>query len=163
MVDAVVVTSNSRDVALKCLAHLGDPAIDRVVLVDNASGDGTIDAVRERFPDVDTVRFDTHSGLSAAFNAGAARTAAPLILFLNDDIFAAGGAVSRLAAELEARPDAVSAGGRLVNPDEVGATQDQYRPRRFPTLMTFFMTLTGTDRLWKQNPWSGGHLRDRLN
>jgi N-acetylglucosaminyl-diphospho-decaprenol L-rhamnosyltransferase len=167
MVDAVVVTSNSRDVVLKCLAHLGDPAVGRIVLVDNASEDGTLEAVRSQFPEVETVRFDEHSGLSSAFNAGAARTTAPLILFLNDDIFAADGAVSRLVGELEARPDAASAGGRLVNPDgsagNAGATQDQYRPRRFPTLLTFFMTLTGADRLWKHNPWSGGHLRNRLN
>jgi N-acetylglucosaminyl-diphospho-decaprenol L-rhamnosyltransferase len=163
MVDAVVVTSNSRDVVLRCLAHLHDPEIGRVVVVDNASSDGTLEAIGSEFPEVETVRLDRHSGLSSAFNAGATRTSAPMILFLNDDIFATEGAVSRLVRAFEARPDAVSAGGRLVDPDEAGATQDRYRPRRFPTLLGFFMTLTGADRLWKRNPWSGDHLRDPLN
>jgi N-acetylglucosaminyl-diphospho-decaprenol L-rhamnosyltransferase len=163
MVDAVVVTSNSRDVVLRCLAHLRDPALERIVLVDNASSDGTVEAVRERFPEVDTVRFDRHSGLSTAFNRGAARTTAPILLFLNDDIFATDGAVSRLEQTLDAHPEAASAGGRLVNADETGATQDRYRPRRFPTLLTFFMTLTGAERLWARNPWSGSQLRNLLN
>jgi N-acetylglucosaminyl-diphospho-decaprenol L-rhamnosyltransferase len=137
--------------------------LGRVVVVDNASSDGTQAAIESGFPDVETLRFETHTGLSAAFNAGAAKTSAPLVLFLNDDIFARKGAVSILVEALEARPDAVSAGGRLVDPDEVGATQDRYRPRRFPTFLTFFMTLSGADRLWKANPWSGDHLRRRLN
>jgi N-acetylglucosaminyl-diphospho-decaprenol L-rhamnosyltransferase len=163
MVDAVVVTSNSRELVLRCLEHLTDPAIEHVVVVDNASSDGTVEAIKAQFPEVEAVRFDRHSGLSSAFNAGAERTSAPLILFLNDDIFATEGAVARLVAELEARPDAASAGGRLVDADEAGATQDRYRPRSFPTLLTFFMGLTGADRLWKENPWSAGHLRDKLN
>ena len=163
MVDAVVVTSNSRELVLRCLEHLRHADVARVVVVDNASGDGTVEAIEAGFPEVETVRFDRHSGLSSAFNAGAARTAAPLILFLNDDIFATEGAVARLAAELDARPDAASAGGRLVDADEVGATQDRYRPRRFPTFLGFFMGLSGLDRLWKTNPWSASHLRDKLN
>jgi N-acetylglucosaminyl-diphospho-decaprenol L-rhamnosyltransferase len=163
MVDAVVVTSNSRDLVLKCLGHLRDPAIGRIVVVDNASSDGTLAAVEAEFPQVERVRFDRHSGLSTAFNAGAARTSAPLLLFLNDDIFATDGAVSRMAGELEARADAASAGGRLVDADEAGATQDRYRPQRFPSLLTFVMALTGADRLWKRNPWSGSQLRHRLN
>lgn len=162
-VDSVVVTSNNREVVLKCLEHLRDPAIGRTVVVDNASADGTIDAIHEAFPDVETVRLDRHSGLSTAFNRGAARTEAPFLLFLNDDVFASEEAVSTLIETLGARPDAASGGGRLIDADAAGATQDRYRPRRFPTLLTFLMTLTNGDGLWPRNPWSGAHLRHPLN
>jgi GT2 family glycosyltransferase len=162
-VDAVVVTSNNREVVLKCLEHLRDPAIGRTVVVDNASADGTIEAIHEAFPDVATVRLDRHSGLSTAFNRGAAHTEAPFLLFLNDDVFAAEGSVSTLASTLAARPDAVSAGGRLVDADAAGATQDRYRPRRFPNLITFLVTLTNMDGFWPRNPWSGAHIRHPLN
>ncbi len=162
VVDVVVVTSNSRDLILKCLQHLTDPELGKIVAVDNASTDGTVDAVREEFPAVETLHLDPHSGLSRAFNLGAARTTAPMVLFLNDDVFAKPGAVSRLVAALAARPDAASAGARLVDPGEHGATQDRYRPRAFPTLMTFVMTLTGLERLWPGNPWSGAQrVNDR--
>jgi N-acetylglucosaminyl-diphospho-decaprenol L-rhamnosyltransferase len=162
-VDSVVVTSNNREVVLECLERLRDPAIGRTVVVDNASSDGTIEAIHEAFPDVETVRLDRHSGLSTAFNRGAARTEAPFLLFLNDDVFASEGAVSTLIGTLGARPDAASAGGRLVDADAAGATQDRYRPRRFPTLLTFLMTLANGDGVWPRNPWSGAHLRHPLN
>jgi GT2 family glycosyltransferase len=161
MVDAVIVTSNSRDLVLRCLEHLRDPVIERVIVVDNASEDGTQEAVGTRFPDAHVVRIDRHGGLSSAFNRGAELARADSILFLNDDIFAAEGAVGKLAAALAARPDAASAGGRLVDPGEQGATQDRYLPHPFPTLATFFVGLTGLERIWPANPWTGAHLRHR--
>jgi GT2 family glycosyltransferase len=163
MVDAVIVTSNSRALVLRCLEHLRDPVIEQVIVVDNASEDGTEEAVREAFPDVRVVRIEPHGGLSSAFNRGAELADAEAILFLNDDIFAAEGAVAALAETLRARGDAASAGGRLVDPGEHGATQDRYRPHPFPTLATFVVGLTGLERLWPVNPWTGAHLRHRLN
>ena len=49
-VDAVVVTWNSRETALRCLEHLAAVPVERVILVDNASADGTADAVDPRVP-----------------------------------------------------------------------------------------------------------------
>lgn len=151
MVDVVVVTNNSREMVLRCLDHLVDASITSIAVVDNASEDGTAAAVREHAPDVRLVRLDDHSGLSFAFNRGSECGSAPYVLFLNDDMFTEPGAIDRLAAVLEARPGAASAGGRLVDPATL-VTQDAYRPRAFPTLAGYAVTLSGLDRLWPGNP-----------
>lgn len=161
MVDVVVLTSNARPVLLRCLEHLDDARVASITVVDNASGDGTSDAVRQGSPEMSVVRLDEHRGLAYAFNRGAEQGAASLVLFLNDDVFLSPGAISALARALDERPDAVSAGGRLT--DEDATTQDRYRPRPFPTPGALALRLSALDLLWPENPWTGSHLRHRLD
>lgn len=161
MIDAVFLTWNARDQALACIAHLQGPQIAGIVVVDNASTDGTVEAVRAAHPDVTVLALDAPLGLAAGLNRGAELGEAPFILYLNDDVFAAPGSVEALLEALESRPDAVAAGGRLVERDLT--TQDQYRPRAFPTPLTVVARLLGLERLWPRNPWTGGHLRHRLD
>ena len=158
VVDVVVLTHDSRELVLDCLARLGDPAIERLIVVDNASSDGTEQAIREAFPDVHVVRLDEHGGISRGYNEGAAAGSAEYILFLNDDILADDGSVSALLEELGANPRVASAGGRLLNPGE-RTTQLQYNPHRFPTPLSLGTMLSGVEQLWPANPWSGDHLR----
>ena len=155
-VDVVIVTKDNWEMLERCVERLADPAVATVAVVDNGStqqpsapilGAGSL------------IRLDEDAGLARAFNVGANEGTASHILFLNDDIFATPGAISRVVDELKARPAAGSAGGRLVEADGTGRTQDRYRPMRFPTLGSFVMGLTGLDRLWPANPWSGNHLR----
>ena len=161
MIDVVVLTSDARATVLRCLEHLTETRIASIVVVDNASRDGTAEAVQSARPDVRVIRLDEHRGLSYAFNRGAREGAADSILFLNDDVFARPGAIAALAGALEERPDAVSAGGRLT--DEDGTTQDRYRPRPFPTAGALALRLSSLDFLWPDNPWTGSHLRRRLD
>jgi GT2 family glycosyltransferase len=144
-VDVVVVTWNSREMVLRCLERLPEAAVERVIVVDNASRDGTADAIRSRFGAVDLVVLDPEESLAGAYNRGAERGSADLVLFLNDDVLADQDALERLVAELGARPGAVAAAGRLVDPDD-GATQDEYLPGRFPTLMSLVSMLLGRER-----------------
>ena len=161
LVDVVIPTYDARDLTLECLAHLTDREIAKRIVVDDVSSDDTPDAVRKRFDDVTVVELDEHRGLSHALNAGAAVGNAPYILFMNNDLIADSGSVSRLVDALAADPEAVSAGPRLLDASTHG-TQDPYRPRDFPTLATILARLLGIERLWRGNPWSGGHLRRRL-
>jgi GT2 family glycosyltransferase len=161
-VDAVFLTWNSREQALQCVAHTRDPElIASIVVVDNASTDGTADAVRAAHPDVTVVALQDGVGLAEALNLGARLGSAPYVLYLNDDVFAHPGAIGTLLETLERRPDAVAAGGRLVEPDL--ATQDQYRPKPFPPPVTLVARLFGLERLWPRNPWTGAQLRRPLD
>ncbi|MEA2431022.1 MAG: hypothetical protein QOI19_1495 [Thermoleophilaceae bacterium] len=162
MIDAVILTSNSRELALRCVAHtVADPAVARVILVDNASSDGTAEAVQGAHPEVEVLALAEHTGLAAALNRGAERGTNPYVLYLNDDVFAANGAIAGLLAALEERPDAAAAGGRLTNDDL--STQDQYRPRSFPGAIALSLRLLGIDRWWPANPLTGTHLRRPLD
>jgi GT2 family glycosyltransferase/2-polyprenyl-3-methyl-5-hydroxy-6-metoxy-1,4-benzoquinol methylase len=161
LIDAVFLTSNSRDQALECLAHLQEPDVASVVVVDNASDDGTSHAVRTAHPDVTVVALEKPVGMAAALNRGASLGRAPFVLYLNDDVFAAPGSVRILLRTLQESDEAVAAGGRLVNEDLT--TQDQYRPRNFPSPKTVVARLLGLERLWPRNPWTGSHLRRPLD
>jgi len=161
VIDAVFLTSNSREQALECIEHLGEPEIASIVVVDNASTDGTADAIRAAHQDVTLIALDAPVGLAAALNRGAKLGTAPYVLYLNDDAFAEPGAIRLLLDTLRSCDDAVAAGGRLVDPDL--STQDRYRPRAFPSPATVVARLLGLETWWPRNPWTGGHLRTMLD
>jgi N-acetylglucosaminyl-diphospho-decaprenol L-rhamnosyltransferase len=114
----IIVTYNSRREIDACLASLTQarPAVDHdIVVVDNASPDGTAAAVRERWPSVHVLDAGGNVGFARANNAGIRATFGELILLLNPDTVVPPGAIDTLVARLEARPDAAIAGPRLVD------------------------------------------------
>lgn len=161
-VDIVIATFDAKEMLVACLERLTDSAIGRIIVVDDVSGDGTVDVVRATFPDVHVVALDEHRGLAYAWNRGAELADAEFLLFLNNDVFAVDEAVACLVRALDRDPKAASAGGRLVDPGS-HRTQDAYRPRAIPGLAALTARLLGIERYWKANPWNGQHLRHRLD
>jgi N-acetylglucosaminyl-diphospho-decaprenol L-rhamnosyltransferase len=145
VIDAAVATRDSREMVLECVERLRSPLLERVVVVDNGSVDGTAEALREARPEVDVVRLEHPKGLSFAYNRGAEGGRAPSILFLNDDVLATDEAISGLAEALEGRPSAVAAAGRLVDPAD-GRTQEAYLPQDFPGPVRLAAALVGIPR-----------------
>lgn len=114
-----MATRNRRADTLSALAHLRamEPP-SPLVVVDNASCDGTEDAVRRSFPGVDVVRLAENAG-ACARNVGAGRAGTPYVAFSDDDSWWADGALARAAAVLDAHPRvAVVMARLLVGPDE---------------------------------------------
>jgi GT2 family glycosyltransferase len=119
-VSIVIVTFNVREDLARCLDSLtsrSSAAVHEIVVVDNASTDGSAAAVRQRWPAVRVVALPRNAGFAAANNAGirAASSGARFVLLLNPDTVVPQGAVDRLIARLEAVPEAAVAGPRLVN------------------------------------------------
>ncbi len=141
--DVVVVTFDTRDITLECVARLDR---GRAIVVDNGSTDGTAEAIAARFGDAEVVRLEHGVGYAEACNLGAARGAAPFVLFLNSDVLARPGALGRLLDALAERTDAVAAGGRLVDPG-TEVTQPAYAPQPFPGLGTLVARVTGLERV----------------
>ena len=118
-VDVVIVSFQSRDCLLVALTALADRAalpID-VIVVDNASEDGSVAAVRQAWPTARVLVNERNSGFSVACNQGWRAGTAPLVLFLNPDAEVRPGAVAALARCLQARPDAGITGPRTLNSD----------------------------------------------
>ena len=87
-VAVVVVSYNTRDVLLSCLASVIESTQVReveIVVVDNASTDGSLEAVRQTYPQVITIANPTNLGFGVACNQAIPTTTAPLILLLNSD------------------------------------------------------------------------------
>ena len=114
----VVVSHDDREEVTACLETLlGDPpaTTHQMVLVDNASTDGTVEAVGHRWPDVLVLENQNNLGFARAVNRGIRATSSELVLLLNPDTRARGAAIDALVEELRATPGAVAAGPRIVD------------------------------------------------
>jgi len=124
-VACVVVTYDALPWIERCLESVA--GIETVV-VDNGSSDGTVDVVRERFPQVRVIE-SSNDGLAAGWNRGIAETGSEHVLVLNADAWLVEDALSRLVAAADRHPRAAAIGPKLLNPD--GSLQRSVRG--FPT------------------------------
>lgn len=116
-IDVIVVNFNTREDVSACLASIfaaPPAALGRVFVVDNASTDGSVAALRAAWPQVEVIALDSNRGFGAANNVGLRQAASPLVLLLNPDAIVPPGAVDRLAERLQAT-GAAAAGPRLVD------------------------------------------------
>jgi GT2 family glycosyltransferase len=125
-VSVVVVAYNAMPWLEQCLESVRGV---ETVVVDHGSTDGTLELVRDRFPEVVLVE-EENRGLAFGWNTGVERTAGRYVLLLNADAWLDPGALDALVAFADSRPDAAVVGPRLRFPD--GRLQRSVRG--FPTL-----------------------------
>jgi GT2 family glycosyltransferase len=117
--DLVIVTHNTRDDVLAAITSVfAHPpgGLGRVLVVDNASTDGTAEAIGRVWPHVEVIALDHNRGFAAANNVGLRAATAPLVLLLNSDTLVPAGAIEVLVERLM-WTGAVAAGPRLDGPD----------------------------------------------
>jgi len=117
-VSVVIVSWNTRELLRACLQSLRQAASDlaggmEVVVVDNASRDGSAEMVRADFPEVDVVCNTSNRGFAAANNQGIPRTRGQHVLLLNPDTEGTAGFLSTLVSFLEVHPEAGAVGPRV--------------------------------------------------
>src|SRR6186997_1534260 len=125
-VSVVVVTYNALPWVEQALESVRG---HETIVVDHGSTDGTLELVRERFPETRVVE-EENKGFGAGSNAGMRIASGDWFLLLNSDAWATEGALERLVAFGEAQPEAAVVGPRLRNVD--GSLQRSVRG--FPTL-----------------------------
>ena len=116
----VTVSYNTRAELVACLASLvqTSPTIDhKVVVVDNGSEDGSVEAIREQFPNVVILENATNIGYARANNMAIRATEGDLLLLLNSDTIVPPGAVDGLVARLREWSDVAVVGPRLTDAD----------------------------------------------
>ena len=150
----LIVTYNSKrliDVLLTALARQLEGLDAEVVLVDNASHDGTADAVAERYPWVHLLRSPENLGFAAGNNLAAKSATGRMLLLLNPDALPAPGAIARGLQLMLADPQVGLGGGRLLGDD--GSTQPS--ARMFPSLAQEFIVLSGLAAKYPRSRWFG--------
>jgi len=118
-----------------------------VVVTDNASTDGTVEAVRQQFPKVRVIANDHNPGFGAANNQALEIASGQAVLFLNPDTEMSPGAASTLLRYLAEHPDVGVVGPRLRYPDGI----IQSSRRSFPTPLTGLIESTIVQR-WFPHP-----------
>jgi len=148
----ILVSRDTRDLTLRCLDAVGASLAGarvtwEAILVDNASGDGTVAATRAAFPEVRIIETGANRGFGAGCNLGLRAAGGRAILFLNPDTEPLADALPRLLDTLWGDPALGLVGPALRYPDG----RPQGARRRFPTRLTPFLESTIVQQYWPQN------------
>ena len=155
-VSVVIVSYNCRQLVLDSLASLfatAPRASYEVIVVDNASADGTVEAVRATYPAVHVIGLENNIGFGRGCNVGAADAQGDFILLLNPDTLVRPHAIDKLVELANARPDAGIWGGRTVTMEGAVIPGSCWR---FPTVWSTFCIVTGLSLVF-----SGSRLFNR--
>jgi GT2 family glycosyltransferase len=146
--DVGVVTFNTRDLTISALERLlehSDGMDVRLLVRDNASSDGTAEAIRERFPEAHLDAGDRNIGFAAGMNRLIETSDGAWFLALNSDAWPERGALRALLSAGEANPSAAAIAPRLERPD--GSLEHSTFP--FPSLgVASLNAVGGYTRLW---------------
>jgi len=121
-VSAVVVNYDGERYLSACLEALAELELDEVLVVDNASTDGSLDLLAREHPTVRVLRLKDNHGPAVARNAGMREARNRWVLALDNDVTVSADVLTRLRAAAEAHPDAVMFQPRSVfasEPDRV--------------------------------------------
>jgi GT2 family glycosyltransferase len=161
MVSALIVSHNEKELLLDCLRSVyGTAEVPvEVVVVDNASTDGTGGAVTAEFPKATVLQESKNLGYGRAANKGLERCKGRFVILLNPDITVDNQTIGRLSDFLLTRPDAGAVGPRVLLPN---GKLDPDARRSFPMPRTLFYRTVGLSRLFPRSPRFGrynmGHV-----
>ncbi len=116
----IVISYNTKDLTLACLKTLYDNTHKtrfHTVVLDNASTDGSVEAIAENFPQVELIASKDNHGFAKGNNIVAAEATTKWLLLLNPDTEVHANAVDNLLEFAKANPQAGITGGRTVFPD----------------------------------------------
>lgn len=165
-VSVVIVSYQTAGLLRRCLRSLEtDRAAKEIIVVDNASSDGSAAMIRDEFPHVKLVAEDLNHGFARGVNIGARHGNGWFLLLLNPDTVVHDHAVASLAAFARENPDFALFGGRTVDPD---GTFDPRSCWHFPTLWGYLCFATGISSAFRSSPrlnpeashWSGDAVQE---
>lgn len=142
MISVVILSYNTRDLTLKCLdfLHKSKDTEFEIIVIDNASSDGSIQAISQKFPQVKLIPNQDNVGFAKGNNQGMIKTKGNIILLLNSDCFVEPDTLAICQKSL-AKYDVV--GCKLLNSDR--SIQPSFG--FFPTLSRLFLQMTFIDNL----------------
>ncbi|HTW94060.1 MAG TPA: glycosyltransferase family 2 protein [Tepidisphaeraceae bacterium] len=141
-ISIIIVSFNTRELTLKCLAHVQADSAGinaEVIVVDNASTDGSSAAIRSAYPEAAVIDAGRNLGFAGGNNVGMAHAKGEFFLLLNSDAFLHPGAIQAMTDYLRAHSTTALVGPRLLNAD--GTLQ--LSCYRFPS----------PARAWAENLW----------
>jgi N-acetylglucosaminyl-diphospho-decaprenol L-rhamnosyltransferase len=151
----VIVSYNTRELTLRCLDRLhasrtGTVDFD-VIVVDNASQDGSAQAIAERHPAVTVIRLAENVGWGRGVNRGAMASDAEYLLLLNPDTEPVGDVVAELVRFARRHPEHKLYTGRTLTAD---GTDDGYSCWGLPSLWSCFTYASGLSTAFKGRRWA---------
>lgn len=151
----LIVSWNAADYLASCLTSLREAAPDclrEIIVVDNASFDGSPEMVESQFPEVRLVRAPSNLGFARANNLAMGMAVGSEFALVNSDALVHPGCLERLLARLDARPDVGMVGPRVIG----GDGHLQRTSRRLPGLWNTLCRALALDTLFRgRRPFNG--------
>lgn len=160
----IIVSYNTRQLLDDCLQSLQQAVAPdgglEIIVVDNASGDGSPQMVQQKYPHVQLVSSPTNRGFSAANNMGTAVSTGRYLLFLNSDTRISPQSLIQPLHYLQTHPTAGAITVQLVYPT---GQRDPDNHRGFPTPWNALCHFSGLNRLFPRNPRFNGYFQSYLD
>jgi len=156
-VSLVIVVWNAKKYVLECLESLRErceSVYDEVIIVDNASSDGTPELILEMFPEFKLIRNPENLGFAKANNIGIAQCSGDYICLVNSDVKFTSDCFSPMIRFLVDNPEVGMVGPKMLRPDGTVWRSTM----RFPTVWNQFCRAVGLDIAFKKSRLFGGLL-----
>jgi GT2 family glycosyltransferase len=153
----VIVTWNAKKYVRECLTSLLRQTIDcsiEIIVVDNASTDGTPDLVRDEFPQVRLIRNDRNLGFAAANNIGLRETLGDYIYLINSDVVVPDDCLAAVFGYMQQNPEIGLLGPQMRGPDG----KVRRSTMRFPTVWNSFCWAVALSSIFRHSKLWGGFL-----
>ncbi len=153
----VIVSYNTKDFLIKCIQSIEETAKDftyEIVVVDNASNDGSVELVKEKFKDVILIANKENLGFSKANNIGIKKTTGRYVLFLNADTVVYPITLKTMIDFMDKNEDVGASTCKLQMPN---GKIDDASHRGFPTPWNSFCHFSGISKLFPKTKVFGGY------
>ena len=151
-VSIIILSYNTCELTRQCVASVyADSSLQgygyEILVIDNASTDGTVDQIHSAYPAVRVILNERNLGFARGNNVGLAAARGRYLFLLNSDAAVRTGCLGALLEFMEAHPRAGACGPQLLNPD--GSLQPS--GRALPSVWSVFAGMTKIYRLWKHD------------
>jgi len=156
-VSIVIVTWNGKRYALECLESLRmlkSKLSLQVIVVDNASTDGTPEAIRRQYPEVELAENSANLGFAKGNNVGIAMSRGRYVCLLNSDVVVPPGCFETMVDYMDAHSDIGLLGPKMLSPDGgIGPSV-----MKLPTVWNSLCCALGLHSIFKNSNFFGGYL-----
>ena len=146
----IIVNWNSGNYLIECLNSLMgevNQAQTEIIVVDNASSDGSVDIVEKRFPGVVTIRNSSNLGFAKANNIGIRQSQGEYLCLINSDVVVRKGCIKQMLAFMDQHRAIGMLGPKILNPD----LTLQPSCREFPSLWNSLCRSLALDSLFRKS------------
>ena len=158
-VSIVIVNWNTRDILRDCLRTVYEQTSGvtfEVIVIDNASSDGSVEMIRGEFPQAVLIANENNRGFAAANNQGMEIAKGRYVLLLNSDTLVLDGAIQKTVSFADGRPEVGVLGCRVLNQDRTL----QRTCFMFPSVLNLLLFATYTNKLFRRSRFFG---RERMS
>ncbi len=147
MISVIIVNWNTKDLLLACVRSLKEHTREQtleIIVVDNASTDGSQEALKAQFPDIVLIQNRENLGFAKANNIGITRARGEYLCLVNSDVEIKDGCIDKMAAYLKEHPEIGLMGPKIYLPD--GSVQRSCK--QFPSIRAHFCSAVMLHRIF---------------